>query len=738
MSARLWVTGLGLVTPLGRGVEETWRRLVRGDRAIRRVALFDADGQRVGVAAEVADIALPGGPHGVEPSWSRTSTMAALAAEEALRHAQVRVDRARVGLAIGGTTSGMFETERVLARLHGEPECREALASMLSHPLTSTGNRLGELLGPFVRVRSVASACSSGASAIIAAASWLLLGEVDVAVAGGSDGLCRLTLSGFNALAALDPEPCRPFDRQRRGTSLGEGAGFLVLERAEHARARGARPVAELAGWALGAEAHHITNPAADGELVASLLARAIERAGIEPGDLDYVNAHGTGTPLNDSMEAAALARALGRETERIPVSSCKGQIGHTLGAAGAIEAAITALVVARRVIVPTGGLTEPDPSLGLVHVPHVGREVPRVRAALSNAFGFGGMDAVLVFRDPHEHDEGTRASSRTRASPSRSSVVVTGAAVFGPCGLIGSAQCAALPDQRYDPATGVDPDAHLDAMRARRLDRGSRLATVAVERALVEARAPAAGTGVVLGSAYGNVDACAAFMHRIFDRGPRSASPAEFPNLVPSSPVGHVSIYAGLRGPAFATADLAASGESAFVQAVQLVAAGQALRLAAGAVEPKSDIVVRVLAALFAHAPSQANAERGDVAAALVVEDEREARNREAPVLARVRQVLEWRSGSPAPLESLVEPAGGRAEVGLARSNGGVDALLSGTAWHNRPRFVCDVAIGESDGLGSVALAVAAGRIAAGHAREALVVGLAKERGYAIVLAAP
>jgi 3-oxoacyl-[acyl-carrier-protein] synthase II len=737
VNPRLWVTGIGLVTPLGVGVEETWTRLVRGDRAIRRVGLFDASSQRAGIAAEVPDVILPVGPQGVAPSWSRTAAMASLAASEAMRGAQVRVDQQRVGLVVGGTTAGMFETEQVLARLHAEPECHDALTSMLSHPLTSVGDRLQKQLGPFLRVRSLASACSSGANALIAAASWLLLGEVDVVVAGGADGLCRLTFSGFNALAALDPEGCRPFDKNRRGTSLGEGAGFLVLERAEHARARGARPIAELAGWALGAEAHHITNPAADGEVVASLLSSAIAGAGLRPSDIDYVNAHGTGTPQNDAMEASALARALGREIDRVPVSSCKGQIGHTLGAAGAIEAALTALAVARRTVLPTAGLEEPDSALGLVHVQHRGREVERVRAALSNAFGFGGMDAVLVFREAGE-DVGTAPASPAAVAPAGSPAVVTGAAVFGPCGLLGSTECATLPEAHFDPATSIDPDEHLDVTRARRLDRNARFGTVAVQRALAEARAPVQGTGVVLGSAYGNVDACAAFVHRIFDRGPRSASPAEFPNLVPSSPVGHVSIYVGLRGPAFATADLAASGESAFAQAVQLVAAGQAVRLVAGAVEPKSHIVDRVLAALFAYASSQTNAKRGDLAAALVVESERTARERGAPVLARVRQVLEWRAETRDPLATLVAPENTPAEVGLARANGGVDALLAGTAWSEVPRFACAPAIGESDGLGGVALAVAAGRIATGRARETLVVGLAKERGYAIVLAAP
>ena len=725
--ARLWVTGLGLVTPLGVGVEATWTRLVRGDRAIRPIERFDVSGQRTSVAGEVDGVVVEG------QAWSRTSAMAATAAEEAMRAAGLDVRGARVGLVVGGTTGGMLETEQLLAKLHAEPEHREVLAAMLSHPLTATGDRLDERLGPFTRVRSLSSACSGGANAIIVAASWLLSDEVDVVVAGGSDGLCRLTLSGFNALGALDPEPCRPFDARRRGTSLGEGAGFLVLERAERARARGAKPVAALAGWAAGSEAHHITNPAPDGAVVASLISRAMARAGLGPEQVDFVNAHGTATPLNDPMEAAALARALGREIDRIPVSSSKAQIGHTLGAAGAIEAAITALVVARRTLVPTAGLDEPDPAARVVHVPHVGRPVERVRSAISCAFGFGGMDAVLVFAEPEMQSTAALAVA-TRPQPEP---VITGASVLGACGLVAGEACADVVQRRWDLAREVDVDGPLDPMRARRLDRGTRIGTIAVQRALEDARvADASDAGLLLGSAFGNVDGSAAFMHRIFEKGPRSASPAEFPNLVPSSPVGHASIYLGLRGAAFATADLAASGESAVVQAVQLLRAGEAARFVAGSVEPRSDIVERVLAELFAHAPSQAGAKHADVAATVVLETADVARERSARVLARIRQTLEWRADARSVLASLAAPSGAAAEVVLARANGGSDALLAATAWAKCPRITCAQSLGESDGLGAVAIAVAAARVATGRASDALVLGLAKGRGFALVLA--
>jgi 3-oxoacyl-[acyl-carrier-protein] synthase II len=742
----LWVTGLGLVTPLGVGVEATWARLVRGDRAIRPIERFDVGGQRVGLAGEVDGVDVP------SPGWSRTSAMAATAAEEAMRGAGLDVRRGRVGLVVGGTTGGMFETEQLLARLHAEPGCREMLAGMLAHPLTATGDRLDERLGPFARVRTLSSACSSGANALVVAAGWLLAGDVDAVVAGGTDGLCRLTVSGFNALGAIDPEPCRPFDRRRRGTSLGEGAGFLVIERAESARARGAAPIAELAGWALGSEAHHITNPAPDGAVVASLIEQAVRRAGLSPRDVDYVNAHGTGTQRNDAMEAAALARALGSEVARIPVSSSKGQIGHALGAAGAIEAAITALVVARRTLVPTAGLDQPDPALGLVHVPHVGREVSRVRAALSNAFGFGGMDTVLVFADAARAEgamlrAGERAPVRAASSPSGHAATplgITGAAVLGPWGLLGTAGCGSLLARDHEPGAPVDPDTRLDPMRARRLDRAARLGAVVVEHALREAGGggagsvtpgDGAGTGLVLGSAFGNVDGSAAFLHRIFEKGPRSASPAEFPNLVPSSPVGHVSIYAGLTGPAFATADLATSGESAFAQAVQLLVAGEATRVVAGAIEPKGDVVAGMLATLFAHAPSPGGAVRSDVAAALVVESEAEARQRGVRIVAHVRQVLEWRGKPPARGE-LLAPRGERAEVLLARAHAGVGPLLEGSAWSGCVRLACAPAVGESDALGAVAIAIAVGRIATGQTDEALVLGLTAARGHAVVLA--
>jgi 3-oxoacyl-[acyl-carrier-protein] synthase II len=736
---RIWVTGAGLVTSLGTRRDEAWLRLVAGDRGLSRIELFDVKEQRAVIAGSVTGIALPE----IGGAWSRTSAFALAAANEALEEAGVDPNSARVGLVVGSTTGGMFETEARLAKLHAEPHTHEgqkALIEMLSHPISSTADCLLGAAGPFTRVRTLCSACSSGANAFIVAALWLLEGSVDAVVAGGADGLCRLTVSGFNALAAVDPAPCRPFDKHRRGLNLGEGAGFVVLERSSRACERGKEPIAELAGWAMGAEAHHITNPEATGTTAARVLRRALAGAGLSPREVDYVNAHGTGTPLNDPMEAAALATALGEEIQRIPVSSSKGQLGHTLGAAGAVEGIIAALAVKHQSLPPTVGLVEPDPACALVHVMREGRP-GRVRAAVSNSFGFGGMDSVLVLTEPE-----LGPPKRSDAS-SRRVVVVTGAATLTPAGVLGAAGSVDLlfgpPRAVKAGALAVDIAPLLDAPRARRLDRPARLGAVVVQHALSEAGkgalAEPASVGVVFGSAFGSVDASAAFMHRLFEKGPRFASPAEFPNLVPSSPVGHVSIYLGLRGPVLATADLATSGESAFAQACELVAEGQAEVVAAGSVEEASEIAERILVGLFARSQAELDVPRSEGAAAVVLESEMHARERGATMLARVVAVHEWRNGSKSPLSEVPAPvdvAGAR--VVFARENGGAEALLDASAWREVTRLSVGPRAGQHEGLGGIAIAAAVGLLGEAKAKEVLLIGLSKGRGYALVLGAP
>jgi 3-oxoacyl-[acyl-carrier-protein] synthase II len=413
-------------------------------------------------------------------------------------------------------------------------------------------------------------------------------------------------------------------------------------------------------------------------------------------------------------MEARAIARVLGDEVKRVPVSSVKGQIGHTLAAAGAVEAVITALAIRDGIVPPTGGLTEPDPECPLVHVRTA--EKRSLRAAITSSFGFGGMDTVLVLAKEER-------ATRTRA-PRR--VVVTGTATATPSGLHIGRDTSRVPDDRAEGSTAVIPDGALDAERGRRLDRASRLGALVCGSALGDG--PRDETGLVLGSAFGPLDATSAFMRRLREKGARLVPPAEFPSLVPSSVAGHVSIYLGLGGPAFVVADLAASGESALVQGWELVAAGEADRICVAAVEERSLLVESVLRVVFGGADDEAAARsRREGAAAVVLAAEQGATN----VLARVERVASWNDEKTEPLAAFgPPPPDAIVVVGVASAE--IERILDASAWSSCPRVVASAGTGTHEAAGGIAVAVAAAKIASGAAPCALVVGSARSRGYA------
>lgn len=733
---RIWVTGIGVVSPLGRGAAETMNRLVVGDRAFGPLSLFSIEGSRSRIAAEVAGLrAAEVAPPGEDEGWSRTDAMAVLSVREALGQAKLDPAEGPVDLIVGGTTAGMFETEDLLAWLSRDPGAITPLTRMLSHPLSATADHVRSAVGPFRMVRSVCSACSSGANAILLAAAWLREGRSTRVVAGGADGLCRLTYTGFGALSALDPNPCRPFDKRRVGLNLGEGAGFLVLETESAARARGAVPIVELSGWAVGAEAHHITNPEKEGRTAARVMAAALRRAGLTPADIDYVNAHGTATPLNDAMETAALHACLGREVERVPVSSSKGQIGHTLGAAGAIEAVITALAIERGVMPPTMGLEEVDPGCRLRHV--MTAERGPVRAAMSNSFGFGGTDSVLVFTEPERFPAPGEARKRA--------VVVTGAASVGPLGVLGFEGSVAYLEPGPAPPAGPIPfqaSEYLDVGRARRLDRAGKLVTVAISVALKDAglaEIPADlsnRTGAIVGASFGAVDASTAYMCRIYDKGAKYASPADFPNLVPSSPVGHAAIYLGFRGPVFAMADLGVTAESAIASALDLISMDEGDVIAAGSVEEASPMIERCLGPICSGITT--GGERSEGASVLLLEAEEIAARRGARPLARVLWWASWRGDEGDDFLREAPPPSEGAAVVTAREDDAAARWLSRSAWAGVRRLHAARRAGLHEGAGGIGAAAAVSAIARGDLSSALVVGCAPDRGYAMLLAAP
>jgi len=399
---RVVITGRGVICAAGTGVGALRVALHGEETRIGPVTLFPTEGLRVHVAGEVREIpASPILPASARVRASRSDRLALVALEEALAESGVALplaEPARVGVAIGSSTGGMLETEAYFERtLSGATAgaWRKRLgAATVAAPTGLVAAAIGAE-GPRL---SPSTACSSGAIALALGAGWIRSGAADLVVAGGADALTRMTFTGFHALQALSSDPCRPFDRDRRGLSLGEGAGILVLESAAHAARRGARAIAEIAGAGMSCDAAHPTAPHAEARGAIHALRGALRSAGIDAHEIDYVNAHGTGTVQNDVAETLALKQVLGEAAGRVAVSSTKSLIGHLLGAAGAVEAIATIVAIEDAFAPPTLGLREPDPACDLDYVPLRGRPLAITRA-LSNSYGFGGNNCSLVLR---------------------------------------------------------------------------------------------------------------------------------------------------------------------------------------------------------------------------------------------------------------------------------------------------------------------------------------------------
>ncbi|HMA16972.1 MAG TPA: beta-ketoacyl-[acyl-carrier-protein] synthase family protein, partial [Thermoanaerobaculia bacterium] len=378
-------------------VPDFWKNLLAGVCGIRPVSLFDASAYRTQTAAEVREI--PDGFLSIAEKrrMSRADRMGLAAAREALIQSGLdlaKEDPTRIGVILGGGTSGLLDSERVYERwLHGR---KGRPSQVLNHLPDAITDRVAQRFGLEGIRSTITTACSSAANAMGYACDVIAAGLADAVVTGGSDVLARLTYGGFNSLRSVDPDPCRPFDRDRRGLSIGEAAGILVLEDEEHARRRGATILADFLGYGVTSDAFHMTAPDPSGAAGGRTIQAALDAAGVDAADVDYVNAHGTATPQNDSAETAALKSALGNRAREIPVSSIKSMIGHCLCASGAIEAIATTMTVREGRIPPTIHYETPDPECDLDYVPNEAREHP-VSIALSNSFAFGGNSSVVV-----------------------------------------------------------------------------------------------------------------------------------------------------------------------------------------------------------------------------------------------------------------------------------------------------------------------------------------------------
>jgi len=409
LNRRVVITGIGLVSALGLGTRETWAALLAGQSGVTRVTRFDISGYAAQIAAEV---------QGFDPlNWIEKKDIKKmdLFIQYAIAAAQFAMDDAKlivtaengpeVGAFIGSGIGGFITIEREHeALLKGGPRkvspffIPSAIINLASGQVSIRFGAKGPNL-------ATCTACSASAHAVGESYEIIKRGDANAMIAGGSEAaITPMSLGGFAQLRALstrNDEPSRasrPFDKDRDGFIIGEGAGVLILEELEHAKARGATIYAEIVGYGSTSDAYHMTAPSEDGDGARRAMAMAIRKAGIRPDQVDYINAHGTSTPYNDKLETLAIKNCFGDHAHKLAISSTKSMTGHLLGGAGGLEAGISALAVFHGEVPPTINLDNPDPECDLDYVPHQSRRMP-IRYALSNSFGFGGTNAALLFK---------------------------------------------------------------------------------------------------------------------------------------------------------------------------------------------------------------------------------------------------------------------------------------------------------------------------------------------------
>jgi 3-oxoacyl-[acyl-carrier-protein] synthase II len=414
-SRRIVITGTGLITALGTGTEKTWSGLLRGKSAVGPVTKFDASQLSARIAGEVNDFTPEA--WGMDRRESRRMDVftqyAVAASEMAMRESGLPIgtekphgyEPEKVAVIIGSGIGGIGSLEEQHRRALEKGFDRISPFFILQMIINMAPGLVSIRYGAKGPNWSPVSACATSAHAIGEAVKSIRIGETDAAIAGGAEAsITPLSIGGFAVMKALstrndDPSTAsRPFDKDRDGFVMGEGAGVVVLEELEHAKRRGANILSEVVGYGANSDAFHETQPAPEGEGAARCMRLALKDAGLNPEDIGYINAHGTSTPFNDANETKAIKNVFGAHAKKLMVSSTKSMTAHMLGAAGGAEAVVSTLALARGVIPPTANYATPDPDCDLDYVPNTAREV-RVNAVLSNSFGFGGTNAVLIFK---------------------------------------------------------------------------------------------------------------------------------------------------------------------------------------------------------------------------------------------------------------------------------------------------------------------------------------------------
>jgi 3-oxoacyl-[acyl-carrier-protein] synthase II len=643
------VTGLGAVTPEGVGLDAYWGGVRAGVVAIRKVQHLPMDGYRTELGGEVQEEFTPEHDY-LHPDGFRDRAIdfTMRAAEEAMARCGVGVGPVppeRWGVVIGTCNAGLLAGEEWYSRRKRgeEPDPRLVLLvepQAFSEALASAF----QLKGP---VLSVDTACAASANAIGYAAELIRDGHADAMLTGGADAFSDILVAGFNSLESLSPEPAAPYSIDRKGLSLGEGAGVLVLMEADVAAELGAPVLAEVIGYGLSADGYHPTAPHPEGRGASRAIQTALRQAGLQPSEVDYVNSHGTGTAKNDTAETAATKVGLGEAAYEVAVSSTKSMIGHLLGGAGAAEAIVTVKAIEDQVAPPTANFTQPDPECDLDYVPNDARPM-QIDFALSNNFAFGGANASVLFARP-----GVRADGPP--GPNVDRVVVTGLAALTPAGVDPKALYDAYAEGRRCTTSengvalgrvDLDPGEYLSPKERKRVDRLGLFAVIASRLALADAQLELTDesrtrVGAVVGTGVGPIESMEAFGAPVIEEGAAGANPAVFPNTVYNAAGGQVAIKNGILGSASTVTAGHAAGASALCYGTDLTAADHADAIVCLAVDTLTDTVIEaykglgVLASEDTDGGGFALAEGG---LAVVVERLGAARERGASALGEIR----------------------------------------------------------------------------------------------------
>jgi 3-oxoacyl-[acyl-carrier-protein] synthase II len=558
--SRVVVTGMGAITPQGNSLEEFWDGVSHGRVAIRKVTHLPMDGYRTTLGGEVQNPAKP--EHGyLNPDGfhDRAIDFTVKAAEEAMANCGVEVGAIpaeRWGVVIGTCNAGLLAGEEWhLRRKRGEkPDPRLVLLVPPQAMAEALSGTFG-LRGP---VLSVDTACAASANAIGYASELIRGGQADAVLTGGADAFSDILYAGFNSLESLSPEPAAPYSRDRKGLSLGEGSGMLVLMREDLAREHGAPILAEILGYGLSADGYHPTAPHPEGHGAARAIQRALTQGGVSPEEVNYVNSHGTGTAKNDPAETAATKVGLGEPAARAAaVSSTKSMIGHLLGGAGAIEAVATVKTLEQQLAPPTANYTEADPECDLDYISEGPREMT-IDIAVSNNFAFGGANASVVFARAGLRESGP-------PTPRLDRVVITGLGALTPAGTDIQSLWEAYSAGRD--CTSAENDVRLGRVdfsagdflspkERKRVDRLGLFSIIASRQALSDAALELSDenrtrVGAILGTGVGPMESMEDFAVGVIEEGAGGANPAVFPNTVYNAAGGQVAIKVGTQGSA-------------------------------------------------------------------------------------------------------------------------------------------------------------------------------------------